>query len=341
MPAALAFINPRLSTRNVGDHFIEDSVKRILTYDPEHSIDVDPRKPISAESIDAINQRQAAVIVGTNLWYRDVLHEGRWMFSMDDLRKIKVPIIPLGVGTTRHRGEDNAFTAESLEILRWLHDHCEQASARDPRTLEALEEAGFTNARMTGCPTLYRSLMSEWNLVAPKDSKRLVLTVRKGHRKNIRRLCKMLEASGWEILVAAQQEKDNYFRKSIPLIQKAKPTLYDYDIKPYQREVADAFGVIGWRLHGNMLHLAHGNPAAYFANCSRAASFCEAFRLPCVVAEDGDIIPDSELEAAVGRLTDPESFEPFRERYGHYVKEMAGFLTANGLGHHLCPEVAV
>ena len=35
MPPALAFINPRLSTRNVGDHFIEDSVKRILAFDKE------------------------------------------------------------------------------------------------------------------------------------------------------------------------------------------------------------------------------------------------------------------------------------------------------------------
>ena len=34
MRKALAFINPRLSTRNVGDIFIEDSTKRILAYDP-------------------------------------------------------------------------------------------------------------------------------------------------------------------------------------------------------------------------------------------------------------------------------------------------------------------
>ena len=43
----LAFINPRLSTRNVGDFFIEDSVKRILQYDVQSSLDIDPRKPLA------------------------------------------------------------------------------------------------------------------------------------------------------------------------------------------------------------------------------------------------------------------------------------------------------
>ena len=47
MHRVLAFINPKLSTRNVGDLFIEDAVKRILSYDAAESIDIDPRQPIT------------------------------------------------------------------------------------------------------------------------------------------------------------------------------------------------------------------------------------------------------------------------------------------------------
>lgn len=335
MSKALAFINPRLSTRNVGDYFIEDSVKRILAFDPETSIDVDPRKPVTPETLDAINHCDAAVVVGTNLWYREVYKAGRWMFSINDLERIRIPIIPFGVGTTRHRGEDNAFTSESRQILESIHDHCQEASVRDPRTLEAVNEAGIRNVRMTGCPTLYRSLQPEWELVAPKSTHRLVMTVRKGQHRNVRRLIKLLEKESWEILIAAQQDKDTYFAKHIPLLRPRIPTLYRYDINPYLAEVETAFGVIGWRLHGNMLHLAHGNPAVYFANCSRAASFCEAFDLPCVVAEDGDVIETDTLQQAVRRLTDRKGFLPFRDRYRHYRNEMIAFLEANGLDHHL------
>ena len=103
MASAIAFINPAVSTENVGDLFIVDSLKRIVDYDPDRSFDVDPRKPLGPDVIARINRdADAAVICGTNLWYKRMPKPGRWMLSLDDLRAIKVPIIPLGVGTTRH-----------------------------------------------------------------------------------------------------------------------------------------------------------------------------------------------------------------------------------------------
>ena len=51
MSRAIAFINPSLTTRNVGDLFIADSVKRILRFDPKASIDIDPRFGMTAEDL--------------------------------------------------------------------------------------------------------------------------------------------------------------------------------------------------------------------------------------------------------------------------------------------------
>jgi hypothetical protein len=111
--------------------------------------------------------------VGTNLWYRKLEHPGRWMFTADQLRRISVPIIPLGVGTTRHGQEDSGFEPGSIEQLRLIHESCAVGSARDPRTVEELRAAGITNVRMTGCPTMFRALTPEWRL-RQKDSKRVV-----------------------------------------------------------------------------------------------------------------------------------------------------------------------
>ncbi len=331
---AIAFINPSLSTRNVGDLFIEDSAKRILRYDAEHSIDIDPRKPLTSESIDRINQCDAAVILGTNLWYRRVYEEGRWMISRKELAQIRVPIIPLGVGTTRHRHEDNSFDPESLDLLLAIHDRCQLASVRDLRTLEALAEAGIKNVVMTGCPTLFRSLEGEWHLNA-KPTQRLIVTVRKGQKRNVRLLLKHLRAQGWDVLIAAQQEKDTFFRRAIPFLQPSTRTLYQFRLQPYLDCAKEFFGAIGWRLHGNMLHLAHGNPAVFFANCSRAESFCQSFGLPCVVAEDHERIPEAAIEETIGRLHDPTTYATFPSRYRYYREAMAAFLEANHLAHHL------
>ena len=335
MKSSIAFLNPALSTRNVGDLFIQDSVKRIIRFDAESSVDIDPRKPLGNMEIDRINACDAALIVGTNLWYKTILKEGRWSLSPDILDRIKVPIIPFGVGTTRHKGDDNGFDSLSIDILRRLHDHCEMASVRDQRTQEVMEEIGITNSLLTGCPTLFRSLKPNWSMNKGKDTRDIVVTVRKGQRKNVRFLLRELKESGWNPIVAAQQEKDQYFAKRMPLIQPATPTLYKYDINPYLQLVESHRGSIGWRLHGNMLHLAHGNPAVFFANCSRAKSFCDTFGLPCVVAEDGEPVSAAVIRESIARITDAETFALLPERYRHYRSEMVSFLEKNGLAHNL------
>jgi len=335
MRKALAFINPRLSTRNVGDIFIEDSTKRILAYDPAASIDVDPRKPITQGHIDEINHREAAVILGTNLYYREMFKPGRWMFRLEDLKEISVPIIPLGVGTTRHTGEDNGFDADTLEQLKAIHSSCAMGSARDPRTLEALVEAGISNVSMTGCLTLFRSLKSCWSLNDLSRSRRVVVTVRKGQSKNVRRLASLLAARGLEVTVAAQQDKDLFLRRGIPLIRKPFPTVYEYDIRPYLKLVEESLGAIGWRLHGNMLHLAHGNAAMFFANCSRAESFCRYFDLPCAYSEDKEDLPEAVTAEMVERFLDPATFSAFPDRYARTYDALVEFLDANGLAHNL------
>ena len=334
MAQNLAFISPHLTTSNVGDLFINDSVKRILVFDREHSTDIDPRRPITPRDIDEINQRDAAVIVGTNLWYRSLRKEGRWMFSADDLRTIRVPIIPFGVGTTRHTGEDNRFDADTLEQLRIIHGGCRLASVRDPRTLQCLTEAGVANVVMTGCPTLFRSLRPQWRL-AEKDHARVVVTVRKGQARNIRRLIMLLKRRNLEPVVAAQVQNDNFLRRSIPFIRKPVTTLYQFDIRPYLDLVEQSRGAIGWRLHGNMLHLAHGNRAAFFANCSRANSFCEHFCLPCTPCEDGAPLEDAQLEEMIDRLLDDAMFAHFAPVYEKTRAAMAAFLEANNLQHNL------
>ncbi len=337
MRRALAFINPRLTTQNVGDIFIEDSVKRILVHDTANSVDIDPRRPLHQADFDRINHCHAAIIVGTNLWYRELRRPGRWTLTIDDLRKIRVPVIPFGVGTSRRFDEDDGFATETLEQLCWIHGSCTVGSARDPRTAQALTAAGIQNVAMTGCPTLFRSLEACWGLVQKPQASRVVVTTRNGHSQSARSLLRHLRALGLDPVIAAQKPHDRIRRSANPFSGPAAPTLFRHDIEPYLKLVKETLGAVGWRLHGNMLHLAHGNPAIFFANNSRAQSFCEAFGLPCISAADGEKIEPERIAEHASLLQDPLTFRKVPERYQAARGAMVRFLDANGLEHRLGP----
>ena len=337
MASSLTFINPALSTRNVGDLFIVDSLKKILDFDPRTSIDLDPRQPITAADIDKVNQTRAAIIAGTNLWYRRLPKPSRWNFTLEQLERIRVPIIPFGVGTTRHFGEDNGFEAETLDQIRCIHERCALAGARDERTLEVLNEAGIRNVSMTGCPTLFRAMEPAWTLRARGPSRQVVVTVRAGQRHNARILARRLRERGLEPVVAAQKPGDRFLRWPVPFVQRAVRTLFAFQVEPYLQLVRESLGAIGWRLHGNMLHLAHGNPALVFSNCSRGESFSRTFDLPTVRSPDGERLPGEAIEEMVDRLLDPATFQTFSERFARVRAQMVEFLRANDLPHHLSP----
>jgi hypothetical protein len=118
-------------------------------------------------------------------------------------------------------------------------------------------------------------------------------------------------------------------------LQSPPQALYKFELAPYLELVDRACGAIGWRLHGNMLHLAHGNPTVFFANCSRVLSFSEAFALPCIYAEDGEKIAPKVLADSVEHLLAADIYSAFPSRYAEYYLEMSKFLDCNGITHNL------
>lgn len=336
MSQSVAFINPRLSTSNVGDIFIEKSVKKIVNYNPETSVDIDPRKPVSKLDIERINNCDYALIVGTNLWYQDIYKENRWMITPEQLKNIKVPIIPYGVGTTVHNKNEFDFNKTSKYIIELIHDSCEMGSVRDPETQRLLERTGIYNSVMTGCPTVFRSLKDSWKLNL-KNSKSIALTARKGHNKNIRELIGIIKNRGYEITIPAQKENDLFCSSKWGIFGKSRLTdsVYIFDDKPYETIVDNSYGAIGWRLHGNIFHLSKGNPTFFFANCSRVMSFCEAFGLPYIYAEDGTKISQNRLEESVNKFFNADYYDDFSDNYKKYYAITKGFFEKNGINNNL------
>ena len=73
----------------------------------------------------------------------------------------------------------------------------------------------------------------------------------------------------------------------------------------------------------------------FFANCSRCLSFSEAFDLPCIYAEDKEVISKEELISAVEMFLDANYFTGFQKKYAQHYQDMISFLEDNGLKHNL------
>ena len=91
----IALLSPAVGTGNVGDHFIDVAIRRLLREDVVyHSFSI--RRPLTAGEIEQINQTSCALICGTNLYQ----HDWESALTMANLERIKVPVIPFGVGSS-------------------------------------------------------------------------------------------------------------------------------------------------------------------------------------------------------------------------------------------------
>jgi polysaccharide pyruvyl transferase WcaK-like protein len=178
-------------------------------------------------------------------------------------------------------------------------------------------------------------LQPVWQLRTNDTSRHVAVTVRHGQRRNVQLLIDELLRRGFEPTIAAQQDKDRFMQRTFSLFRPSIPTLYEYNLAPYLDLVEQCRGVIGWRLHGDMLHLAHGRPTGFFANCSRSASFCRSFGLPAVAVEDHDRLEARVIVEAVDRWLDPATYDELPSRYESGRARMISFLDANGLEHRL------
>src|SRR5262245_53073879 len=99
-PAArkVALLSPAVGTGNVGDHFIESAIRRLLREETAYAR-FSIRRPLTPAEIDAINGTSCAVLCGTNLYQ----HDWESALTPEILARVRVPVIPFGVGGSAAR----------------------------------------------------------------------------------------------------------------------------------------------------------------------------------------------------------------------------------------------
>jgi len=165
---------------NVGDHLIVNRAKALLEkHIPDiRFIELHRWEPLD-QHLSEVNASRG-IILCEGPAYQPHLYPGIYPL-VDDLEKIKVPIIPFGLGWKGVPGDKQTvreyrFSESSLKLLERAHRDCRSTSCRDYLTKRVLECYGFTNVIMTGDPAWYDLQYIEDPFVPPREIRTIALS---------------------------------------------------------------------------------------------------------------------------------------------------------------------
>ena len=340
-----ALLSPAVGTGNVGDHFIELAIRRLLGEDVDYrrfSI----RRTLGAAELAEIDRCECALLCGTNLYQRD------WHSALtpEILARIRVPVIPFGVGSSAATLDDRELGDMTRRMALALHRACRAGSVRDPHSLGVVASAGVTNAVLTGCPVLYWAGGGTAPVFARRRRRRVILTARNwlmhrwpdnvDHPVQIRFLREVLgRLAGREVVFAVHEDYDLRLVETLGL--QPEQLFSSPNAGEYVALYTDPDHVVlAMRLHAGMLAVANGVPAAFVGHDTRTYSFCEMTGLPCVELFEEGAAERSAAEVLRLLEGDVAPFAPLGPAYARLAETMREFLVASGLpgAERLAPE---
>jgi hypothetical protein len=332
----IALLSPAIGTDNIGDHFIERAITRLLGEDLEY-VRFSTRTAPGEQDLAAINACDCALLCGTNLYQRDWHSE----LTPDHLARMEVPVIPFGVGSSAAGLGDVRVGPQSAAMIRGLHATCAAGGIRDPFTMEVLAELDVANGMLTGCPVLFWSGAPELPLPDSRTRNRLVVTARNwlmhrwpdavDHPVQVEFLRRILAAfPDHEVVFAIHEDFDVSLIDTLGL--DPGQVLQSRDPDEFISLYTDPDNVVlAMRLHAGMLATANAVPAVFVGHDTRTYSFCQMLGLEWVELFDDHAADDAirRLRAALdGDVALPAATAP---TYSRLRESMTRFLEVNEL----------
>jgi hypothetical protein len=145
---------------NAGDFLIKHRAMKLLSrHRPDRSLlDLNGWEPFSAETLERVNQAKALILAGGPALQKDMRE--RVYPMVDNLDRIKIPIVMMGVGWKSANGNWQDTHGYPLSegtklLLKRIAADGLLNSVRDYHTLNTLFDHGLDKVMMTGCPALY------------------------------------------------------------------------------------------------------------------------------------------------------------------------------------------
>jgi glycosyltransferase involved in cell wall biosynthesis/polysaccharide pyruvyl transferase WcaK-like protein len=327
----LALFSAGINGDNSGDAIIVDAIKRILA--GNEMLEFPLLQKLNYEQLQQINNCDLGIICGTNL-YQQIF---ACALTSEILGKIKIPILPLGIGSSSSIGQLPQMNDEGVKAIKMLHKKCLVSSVRDPMTYQFVRSIGIANVEITGCPVLFHGLTEPVFQQSADLNSNIRLSIRarllhvedKWIAKELRTL--NLIAKQFAPTIILQSPYDIPIAQSLSQKYALEYILDErYSHEVLVENIKSASRTVGFRLHFGMLGLSYGKPATLIATDTRISSFCEMMGIKyhdICFYEDQDII--SELMSPLPDMTN------FVNIWHGLRGSMRNVLNMNGVNHVL------
>jgi hypothetical protein len=144
---------------NMGDFLITDRCQKLLkAHLPDEEQFVLPHWEQLDSHLERINSSKAIIIMG-GPGFQPQFYPGVYKLA-SDLSRIKVPIVPMGLGWKGVPGDYRTlqgyrFSPVATDVLKRISLETTFLGCRDYMTAEVLRRNGISNPLMTGCPVWY------------------------------------------------------------------------------------------------------------------------------------------------------------------------------------------
>ncbi len=343
-----------------------DSATRLLDF--EHIETVNVREPTKSD-IDRYNAEFEYLL----LYGSDFVKVAKdWYITADVLKRIKIPIVAMGIGVDAAVQHLLPLKEEAVRILRIVADNCVSIGVRGAYTAAVLEDVGILNQRIVGCPTFFRSMNPYHSIVLPPldEVKEVGITFdRDAERRRIFGLTRdlsvfrnlVLDMQGrFNVALLGQGEIRNVWgpfpsdigtrSRSVELggSEMLLDDVYWSDEVHLKLEVKrrdprtfedielharEMDFVVGFQIQSNALALANGIPAVSFLYPTRADEVVETFAKP-------NYRLDNERRFILEEYWDQGIFDRFNRAYRYRYREMRRFLDENAISHRMSCETA-
>ena len=329
--------------KNIGDFLITERARKLFAHLLDDEIIILDRFKNLESDIDLINSARFIVLCGGPA-YASNIYKGIYPL-VNDLRKIKVPIIPFGLGWCGRPSNPNEFrfNADSKMLLDNIHSTIENSSCRDDITASVLKNCGYNNVTMTGCPVWYdvESIGKEFDI---KNSIKKIVFTTAADPKLIKQTYLLIKSVNKyfpdaEITMSYHRgifpDKHTTYRATIGyLLMYGVAKLVNRRIKikdvAYKLEKLDFYDDcdfhIGYRVHAHLYFLSKRLPSMLINEDGRGKGMVQTMGLPIFNIEDKDVVAKVDRKLREYKENNFNSFIEIGKYIDKQYNVMKGFI---------------
>jgi len=293
----VCLLDTSVSSRNMGDHIIVDSIRRELRAIMPGAIfvNIPTHEYLGPESLKLLDSSHARIVCGTNLLASHMDEYKQWKIGgleFSSLRELTL----LGCGWWQYQDAPNKYTQLLLDaILSESTIH----SVRDGYTLRQLEFLAGRRLLNTTCPTLWQLTPDHLARIPETQAKDVVTTLTdyKADPTTDRLMLDHLSSRYATVFLWIQGTGDYKYLQALLRdmagnIRLVPPTLEAYD----ELLTSDLdLDYVGTRLHAGVRALQKGRRALILAVDNRAIEIARDTGLPCIPREEAPSSLDSQI----------------------------------------------